>query len=139
MADGGSTIYAKGFLLGSDKDWYHGELNPIEAERALIASGDGDGCFLIRQNNKALFLSLIHQGQVHHIGIKYGPGWYELDGGTAQYSFIELEELVSHYQSEVISDTLNVTLAAVCIKRARDEDSGTHLLQIKITRIEFYS
>jgi len=113
MAIADSNIYAKGSLLGVDKEWYHGQLSEVEAEKVLTTSKCD--CFLIREDERALFLSLIHQGQVHHIGIKYGPGWYELDGGsTAQYSFTELAELVAHYQSEVISDTFNMTLGEVC-------------------------
>ena len=85
-------VYAKGFLFGCDDAWYHGDLTRVEAEQALGASGCD--CFLIRQSRAALVLSLIHHGQVHHVNIKRGPGWYELESGlSAQYSFPELEEL----------------------------------------------
>ena len=109
-----STVYAKGSLLGSDKDWYHGQLTRVEAEQALTASGCD--CFLIREDGRALVLSLIHHGQVHHVNIKYGPGWYELESGSAQYSFTELDELVSLYSCEPISEHLKLTLGVPCEK-----------------------
>ena len=108
-----STVYDRGSLLGSDKDWYHGQLTRVEAEQALTASGCD--CFLIREDGRALVLSLIHHGQVHHVNIKYGPGWYELESGSAQYSFTELDELVSHYSSEPISEHLKLTLGVACV------------------------
>ena len=108
MAVASSSVYAKGSLLGSDKDWYHGQLTRVEAEQALTASGCD--CFLIREDGRALVLSLIHQGQVHHVNIRNGPGWYELESGSAQYSFTELDELVSHYSKQPINDHLKVTL-----------------------------
>ena len=114
MAVASSSVYAKGSLLGSDKDWYHGQLTRVEAEQALTASGCD--CFLIREDGRALVLSLIHHGQVHHVNIKYGPGWYELESGSAQYSFTELDELVSHYSSEPISKHLKLTLGVACEK-----------------------
>ena len=114
MAVASSSDYAKGSLLGSDKDWYHGQLTRVEAEQALTASGCD--CFLIREDGRTLVLSLIHHGQVHHINIKYGPGWYELESGSAQYCFTELDELVSHYSSEPISEYLNLTLGVACEK-----------------------
>jgi len=104
-----SSSYSEGVLLGSDKDWYHGKLTGNAAEQLLVDSGQD--CFLVRQDGRALTLSLIHEGKVHHMNIKYGPGWYELEGGAAkQYSFIDLDELVSHYQSNVLSADLQVIL-----------------------------
>ena len=117
MAVASSSIYAKGSLLGSDKDWYHGQLTRVEAEQALTASGCD--CFLIREDGRALVLSLIHHGQVHHVNIKYGPGWYELESGSAQYSFTELDELVSHYSSEPISEHLKLTLGVACVAKGK--------------------
>ena len=112
MAVASSGVYDKGSLLESDQDWYHGPLSRVEAEQALTASGQD--CFLIRESQGALVLSLIHHGQVHHVNIKYGPGWYELEGGSAQYSFSELEELVSYYSSEHISVDLALILGKAC-------------------------
>ena len=113
MAVASSSVYAKGSLLDSDKDWYHGQLTRVEAEQALTASGCD--CFLIREDGRALVLSLIHHGQVHHVNIKYGPGWYELESGSAQYSFTELVELISYYSSEPISEHLKLTLGVACV------------------------
>ncbi len=111
MAD--SVTYAKGSPLGCDKDWYHGELSRVEAEQALATYGRD--CFLVRVSEGALILSLIHHGILHHLNIKYGLGWYELESGSAQYSFIELEELVSHYSSKDIG-ALDVMLGVACEK-----------------------
>ena len=117
MAVASSGVYAKGSLLGSDQDWYHGQLTRVEAEQALTASGCD--CFLIREDGRALVLSLIHHGQVHHVNIKNGPGWYELESGSAQYSFTELDELVSHYSSEPISEQLKLTLGVTCTNTSK--------------------
>ena len=116
------TLYAKGSLFGCDEAWYHGDLTRVEAEQALRASGCD--CFLIRQSRAALVLSLIHHGQVHHLNIKHGPGWYELESDSpAIYSFPELEVLVSYYSSEpiVISKDLKPTLRVAC---ERTETTG---------------
>lgn len=96
MAVAGS-VYHIGYLVGADKDWYHGELTRDEAEESLKASGCN--CFLIRQSQGVLVLSLIHNGLFLHITIKCGPDWYELESGTAQYCFSELEEMVTYYCS----------------------------------------
>ena len=117
MAVASSSAYAEGSLLGSDKDWYHGQLTRVEAEQALTASGCD--CFLVREDGRALVLSLIHQGQAHHVNIRNGPGWYELESGSAQYSFTELDELVSHYSKEPINDHLKVTLEVAYKGRSR--------------------
>lgn len=125
MAGASSNHYAKGWLLGSDKEWYHGQVTAAEAEMLLRASSDDS--FLIREDRGTLFLSLIHQGEVHHVKIKYVPGGYELESGSiALYSFVELEDLVSHYQSEVISDSLKTTLGVVC-KGRRTKQPGEQL------------
>ena len=108
-----SSTYARGSLFMTS-DNYHKQLTKLEAEQALTASGCD--CFLIREDGRALVLSLIHHGQVHHVNIKYGPGWYELESGSAQYSFTELNELVSHYSSEPISEQLKLTLGVACEK-----------------------
>ena len=71
-----STTHANGFLMPSDQHWFHGELTREKAEQALVASGCD--CFLIRQSQGALVLSLIQHGEIHHINIKCGPDWYEL-------------------------------------------------------------
>ena len=100
--------------MGSDKEWYYGELTRDEAERALKTSGRD--CFLIRQSQGVFITSLTHDGEFHHITIKYGRGWYELENGSAPYSFTELEELVDYYCKYPISYDLSVTLGPVCEK-----------------------
>ena len=108
-------VYDKGYLVGSDKEWYHGEQTRDEAEGALKETGCD--CFLIRQCQGVLVLSLIHDGGFYHITVKYGPGWYELENGSAQYSFTELEELVTHYLSYHISPDLAFTLGQACDRK----------------------
>ena len=102
--------------MGSDKEWYHGELTRDEAEQALKESGCD--CFLIRHCQGVLILSLIHDGGFHHINVKYGPGWYELENGTAEYTFDELNELVEYYGCSPISHDLHIKLGQVCQKNA---------------------
>lgn len=112
MAVPTSNIYTKGSLLGSDKEWYYGELSRFEAEQTLTNSGYD--CFLIREGKGSLVLSLIHHGQVYHINIMYGPGWYKLESDSGQCNFTELDELITHYHSESIGNNLNITLGLVC-------------------------
>ena len=107
-----SLTYTRGSLVGSDKEWYHGELTREEAEKALKVSGCDS--FLIRHCQGVPVLSLIHHGQVHHITIKYGPGWYELENGTAQYSFLELDDLVTYYRKYPISPDNAFILGEAC-------------------------
>ena len=111
MLESNSHTYARGFLVGSDEGWYHGELTRDEAEQALKVSGCD--CFLIRHDQEILVLSLIHDGEFHHITISYGPGWYELENGSARYSFTELEDLVAHY---LHSPELAMRLGEVCVR-----------------------
>ena len=119
MAVASSNPYSRGLLLNnSDEDWYHGELTRDEAEQALTVYG-GD-CFLIRESEGGLVLSLTHHGQVHHVAIKYGPGWYELEGGSAQHRFTELDDLVSYYHRKPIRGDLKITLGLACGKIATE-------------------
>ena len=119
MAVASSNLYSRGSLLNnSDEDWYRGELTRDEAEQALAAS-DCD-CFLIRESEGGLVLSLTHHGQVHHVAIKYGPDWYELEGGSAQDRFTELDDLVSYYHRKHIRGDLKITLGLACGKIATE-------------------
>ena len=97
--------------MGSDKEWYHGELTRDVAEQALKASGCD--CFLIRHCQGVLVLSLVQNGNTTHIPIKYGPGWYKLEGSTQTFS--ELQELTHHFQNSPINDDLD-KLGLPCIK-----------------------
>ena len=109
MTAASTNPYARGSVLStSDEDWYHGKLTRVEAEQALAAS-DCD-CFLIRESEGGLVLSLTHHRQVHHVAIKYGPDWYELEGGSAQDRFTELDDLVSYYHRKPIRGDLKITL-----------------------------
>ena len=107
-----TSSYAKGSLSCSDKNWFHGELTREKAEQALAASGCD--CFLIRQSQGALVLSLIQHGELHHIKIEYRPGGYELEDGSAQCRFLELEDLVSYYSAYAIGRDLNIRLTKAC-------------------------
>ena len=109
------SVYVKGSPLGWDKEWYHGELSRVEAEQALIAVGCD--CFLVRVSEGALSLSLIHHGLLRHVNIKYGRGGYhEIDCGSAQYRFIDLQDMISYYSTQAIKG-LNATLGVACEKR----------------------
>ena len=105
-------LYDRGSLSCSNQEWFHGELTRVEAEQALAASGCD--CFLIRESEGGLVLSLTHHGQVHHVAVKYGPGWYELEGDSAQDRFTELVDLVSYYHGNTISESLQATLGQSC-------------------------
>ena len=110
----GSSTYTKGCLVGSDKEWYHGELTREDAEQALKASGCD--CFLIRHCQGVLVLSIIHDGEFHHNTVKYGQGWYKLENGSALHSFPELDDLVTYYWSYPISPNLAFTLGKAHVK-----------------------
>ena len=77
------ATYTKASPVDSDKDWYHGELTRVQAEKALRKSKDSN-CFLIRESKvkakRSLILCLINHGEIYHITIEYGPGWYRLEG-----------------------------------------------------------
>ena len=97
--------------ITAEKDWFHGEMTEIKAEQ-ILAAFDSD-CFLIRKTKGALFLSIMHEGQFHHIKIKYRHGWYELESGSAKY-FNKLDDLIAYYSKETISSNLNITLWRIC-------------------------
>ena len=101
--------------MGSEKEWYHGELTTDEAEQALKASGCD--CFLIRHCQGVLVLSLIHDGEFHHVTIQYEPGSYELENGSAKYNHSELEKLIDYYRNNPISCDHSITLGPACEKR----------------------
>jgi hypothetical protein len=112
MSETAAPGYSEGTTAWSGQDWYHEELTKEAAEHALKESGRD--CFLIRQTQGVLVLSLIHGGEFHHITIKYGPRWYELENGTAQYSFTELEELVDYYCSNPLTVDSDLKLGQAC-------------------------
>ena len=91
--------------MDSDKDWYHGELTRVQAEKALRES-QYSNCFLIRESRvkakRSLILSLIHHENIYHIPIEYGPGQYRLQGKPPGKTFSKLDDLVSHYRGKTI-------------------------------------
>ena len=99
--------------MGSDKDWYHGELTRDEAEQALKASGHD--CFLIRHCEGDLLLSLTHCRHIYHIKIEHGLGWFKLSGESRQFN--KLQELVGHYRIHLISANFLAVLEHACEKR----------------------
>ena len=118
-----SRIYNKGSLQCSGKDWFHGELSREKAEQALAASGCD--CFLIRQSQGALVLSLIQHGELHHIKIEYRPVGYKLEGNF-HHSFSELQELVSYYCNNPISDKFS-SLGSICeVMTTSSDGNGKH-------------
>ena len=120
MAVSTSSIYTKGSPVDSDKDWYHGELTRVQAEKALRESQDSN-CFLIRESRvkskRSLILSLIHHGaEVYHTTIEYGPGRYRLEGEPPEKAFSKLDDLVSHYRSKALHIDPKTTLGVACKK-----------------------
>ena len=111
--------YSQASMLCSKEDWFHGELTRDEAERALKASGSD--CFLIRQSQGILVLSLIQGGETLHTKIEYGPGWYKLEG--ASQTFSELQELVHHHFSVPINNRFHV-LGVACEKMLNTKHAG---------------
>ena len=83
-----------------------------EAEEKLTASGND--CFLIRHDRQILILSLSHCEEFHHVKINYGPGWYELENGSAEYSFLGLDDLIDYYQNNPLSKLIDVQLDQTC-------------------------
>ena len=115
------SAYARGSPLESDKPWYHGPLTKPAAEKALQDTGYDS--FMVRESEGRLVLSLVHHGQLYHLDVHHGPGWYELHCGTALYSFVELGDLVSHYSCNPLSDAMKITLGIACPKAYGELDT----------------
>ena len=111
--------YAKGSLQLSDRDWFHDTLSRIEAEQVLKSSSS-QHCFLLRRNEGGLVVSIQHGGEYYHLKINYNPGWYQLEIPSRQ-KFTELDDLISHYYVNTISDELNFTLGVTCKSKKSDE------------------
>lgn len=107
------SIYARGCIFSSDKDWYHGELTRDEAEQALTALGYD--CFLVRESRGALVLSLVHHVQMCHIIIEYDQSGYRLLGALLE-PFEELQDLITWYRTNPISDDPPIILGLSCMK-----------------------
>ena len=103
--------------MDSDKDWYHGELTRVQAEKALRESQDSN-CFLIRESRvrRSLTLSLIYHGEIYHTRIEYVPGQYRLQDEPPEKTFSELNDLVSHYRSQALHIDPKTTLGVACEK-----------------------
>ena len=115
MAISTSSINTKGFLLDSDKDWYHGELTREQAERALKENQDSN-CFLIREsrNKDSLVVSFIHKrGEFCHWVIYYDDGQYRLQSEPPEKVFSKLDDLVSYYRG-------GETIPEVACKKTKD-------------------
>jgi hypothetical protein len=74
----------------SDKDWYHGELTREEAEQELKASGCD--CYLVRQKQGVLVLSLINGRNLTHFRVHEQDG-YKLKGSR---TFRALDDLLGY-------------------------------------------
>ncbi|BES94375.1 SH2 domain [Nesidiocoris tenuis] len=88
-------------------DWYHGTLSRDEAVKLLNASGNSDGCFLVRYSGKehAYILTLTFSNKPYHFPIHEINGYYVIDDGPYLDS---LEHVVEHYST--LSDGLPTTL-----------------------------
>ena len=107
-----SYLYEK---LVSDIDWYHGELSEVEAEKVLRNSQDSN-CFLIRESEVSLILSLIHHGEIYHATIEQESGQYRLQDEPPEKTFSKLDYLVSHYRSKALHIDPKTTLGVACEK-----------------------
>ena len=88
MAVSTSSIYTKGSLVDSDKDWYHGELTRVLAEKPPRDPNQDPNCFFIRESRarakRTIVMTLIYHGMPYHITIlEYGPGQYRLKSVTS--------------------------------------------------------
>ena len=108
-----SHTNTRDFLVGSDKEWYHGELTRDEAEQALKASGCD--CFLICHCQGDYFLSFTYRGHIYHMKIEHGLGWFKLSGESKRFN--KLQELVGHYNSHLIREDLLFVLETACEKK----------------------
>ena len=124
-----SYLYEK---LVSDIDWYHGELSEIEAEKALRDCQDSN-CFLIRESEVSLILSLIHHEEVYHTTIEHEPGQYRLEGEPPEKTFTKLDYLVSHYRSKALHIEPKTILGVACEKT--EHATGINKLKITLKRI----
>ena len=119
-----ANVYVKACPVDSDKDWCHEELTRDQAEEALRASGSN--CFLIRESKGNLVLSLIHHGDIYHMVIKRGPGWYSL---SSVEHFSDVNEFVSHFHNNPIIITESgeaLTLGAACRKAGKVHSVSTY-------------
>ena len=123
-----ANIYVKACPIDCDKDWYHGMLTRNQAEEALKASGSN--CFLIRESKGSLVLSLIHHGDIYHMVIKRGPGWYSLSSVSSVEHFSDVNELTSYFHNNgVITESGEaLTLGAAC--RKADHNSTGKVLSV---------
>ena len=99
MAEASEEVGNTDTLSLSNQDWYYGEMTGEKAEQALTASKCD--CFLVRESEGALILSLIQHGQLCHFSIKHCrlDGYtLILSGSSAPPSFNTLKELVAYYK-----------------------------------------
>ena len=106
--------------------WYHGKL-PSEEANQLLSATEGS-CFLVREdkdNVGSLLLSVKNDEGVSHFIINLGPGWYQVDGTSKQFEVIA--DLVSHYQSNSLTDNPKSFLGSSCCRFVTDsDDDGKH-------------
>ena len=118
--------YVRGFIAECNAEWYHGLLTRVKAEEVLAAFENTD-CFLIRECEESLFLSLkirrLTRYDFHHVKILYGPGsdggWYKLEGnasGSISNRFSSLNDLVNYHYNHGIGYRVKIMLGSACRK-----------------------
>lgn len=83
-----------------------------EKAHRLLNSMEGS-CFLVREDADcvgSVVLSVKSEGDISHFIINRGPGWYEVDGTGTAKRFELLQELVTYYQCNNLTDNPKVLL-----------------------------
>ncbi|KAM4712757.1 tyrosine-protein kinase FRK [Anableps anableps] len=103
--------------------WYFPDTKRLDAEKLLLAEGNREGAFLVRNSESLkgeLSLSVLHQGRVKHYKLqKLDNGYYYV---SKIKSFPTLKELVLYYSRQ--SDGLCVLLGEPCRKMEAPQTYG---------------
>ncbi|XP_060929987.1 protein-tyrosine kinase 6b [Limanda limanda] len=104
--------------------WFFGQMNRIEAQSHLLAAGNQDGSFLIRQSEKdnvGHVLSVRSSSRVKHYKIHAASDSFFVDPSQI---FISLVELVKFYGSNSLVNTGR--LGSVCRRKQPDTPDLSH-------------
>ncbi|XP_015921309.1 tyrosine-protein kinase HTK16 isoform X2 [Parasteatoda tepidariorum] len=106
--------------------WFHGKILRDEAERILLANGNIDGLFLVRESSSSpgdYVLSLVYNKEPVHYQIRRhgGDAFFSIDGGPIVHG---LEMLISYYQEDAVG--LSTKLGQMCKGQPPPSDSRRH-------------
>ncbi|XP_038127687.1 tyrosine-protein kinase SRK2 [Cyprinodon tularosa] len=102
--------------------WYFPDTKRQDAEKLLLAEGNAEGAFLVRNSESLkgeLSLSVLHQGRVKHYKLQKQDGNYFV---SKNKSFPTLKELVEYYSRQ--PDGLCVCLGEPCRKMEAPQTYG---------------